>query len=815
MSYLPRLSHLFGIIIPLLALGILVALTAFRLRRVDDVTHLVLPDLAIDVTSPTGYVGGLRNLIVPEHNNESYQWIIQTQQMLAPNGHWRIREVRYDNAPIGRTILTPSPYRWWLALAAEADRLVSGRPIGLSVERIARIADPILFVLLIAGAVTLIGWRMGRWPAAVLSIAFITLFPLGGAFLPAQPNDGSLVLVCVSLSLLLLLAGIRPRHANGGGKARPARWFFASGAVLGVALWINTVRVVPVLVGVGFGGFLAVWSVRRATPADVSAAALPWRHWATGGAAAVLSAYLLEYYPEFSGSFNLREVHPLYGLAWLGLGELLRRTNTGPQPPSSWRNSRGLLSVALAVLAVASVPVVLVATGNGNFFKIDPLATCLTNFSGSPIAQNLWAWLVHDGINLTVVATCAPLFLIGIAGALLFIRSADTASRQLLTIALGPTLVVAGFACFQLRSWNEFDAVLLALVTAIAVVIFRVIEVKLLRGACLAGLLLALAPGAIWLTDRAIADRREPVSELEIQSLLERDLSHWLARQAGASGAVVLAPPSLTMSMIYYGGLSGLGTPFWENKMGFNAAMRIAGASSPDEAQAVANGRNLGYIVLPSWDNFLEEYARQGSSDVQHTLITYLQHWLPPRWLRPVPYHLPRVAGFEGQSVAIFKVVEVQDNATALSNLAEYFVEMEMMEQAVAVARALEQSFPADLSAAVARTLVAQAAQDTAAFTQASNDVQASLDRGDSDILAWDRRVSLAVALVGGRRLDQAKAEVKRCLVEIDESQLRSLTTVSLHRLLVMCRSFSLKIENDKLNSLAQQLLPPELRKRP
>jgi predicted negative regulator of RcsB-dependent stress response len=72
--------------------------------------------------------------------------------------------------------------------------------------------------------------------------------------------------------------------------------------------------------------------------------------------------------------------------------------------------------------------------------------------------------------------------------------------------------------------------------------------------------------------------------------------------------------------------------------------------------------------------------------------------------------------------------------------------------------------------------------------------------------------VSLAIALVDGRRLDQAKDQVKRCLSEIDESHLRSLTTVSLHRLLVMCRSFGLKIDNPSLNSLAQQLLPAELR---
>jgi tetratricopeptide (TPR) repeat protein len=324
--------------------------------------------------------------------------------------------------------------------------------------------------------------------------------------------------------------------------------------------------------------------------------------------------------------------------------------------------------------------------------------------------------------------------------------------------------------------------------------------------------LLVLAPGAMLLTREARADRRSPATESEVAALIERDLSHWLARQAGPDGAVILAPPNLTTSLIYHGGLSGLGTPFWENKAGFVASMRIAAASSPDEAQALAQKRNLGYIVMPSWDDFLEEYARQGAADVQQTFVAFIQTWRPPRWLRPIPYHIPNVAGFEGQSVAIFRSIEVQDNATALSYLAEYFVELGMMREAAAVAYTLERSYPADLGAAVARALVARARKDVQAFGEAIDGVQAALARDEGEDLAWDRRVSLAIALVDADLLDQAREEVKRCLVEIDEPRLRSLTTVSLHRLLVMTRTFGLKIDNPSVSSLAQQLLPIELR---
>lgn len=834
MSHPLRVLRRLWPVVPLAALGYFLFLTAARVQRVDQVTSLVETETSVDASSPTGYTGGLRGLVVPEHNNESSQWILQTQQMLTPNSPWRVREEHYDNAPVGRTILSPSLYRGWLGAVAAADHSMSGRPLGLSVERAARIADPILLVLLLAMAVVFAGRYFGAVPAMVLSIALVTLFPFGGSFVPAQPSDSSLLLVFVAASLLLLLRGVQAARTAGPGDAEvsappngdsisnergapcAARWFFASGVALGIVLWIDAVRAIPLVAGVALGGFFEQWGTRRPITPNAPPLVLPWRHWALGGAATTLAAYLLEYYPGYLGSLHLREVHPLYGVAWLGFGELLVQTGIAAQSPrrSFWRNYRALISMVLGVLAVAAVPVALVMSEQRDLFAADPLATYLTSLSGSPVAQNLWNWLVHDGLSFTFVATCGPLLLIGAALALLFLHTMDRVSESMLSITIGAAVVTAISGYFQLRSWNEFDAVMLALALVIAVTARRVFESYLLQGTYIALTLLILVPGALLLGEKAVAERRAPVSGIEVQSLIERDLAHWLAKQSGPGGAVILAPPNLTMSLIYYGGLSGLGTPFLENTGGFLAATRIAGASSPDEAQAVAQGRNLSYIVIPSWDNFLDEYAQRGAADPQHTLMALLEHWLPPRWLRPVPYHLPKAPGFEEQSVAIFRVVEVQDNATALSYLAEYFAEMGMMDQASRVAEALTNSYPADLGGAAARAIVAHSRQDSDAFTHAFNDAQDAIARGDDEILAWDRRVSLAIALVDGRRLDQAKEQVKRCLSEIDESHLRSLTTVSLHRLLVMCRTFGLKIDNPTLNSLAQQLLPAELRER-
>ena len=821
MRFFP-LSSRAWMIIPLCACGFLIWINTARVQHVEYVSGIAWEAPAVDAASPTGYAGGLRQLIVPEHNDDSYQWIVQTQQLLV-RGAWHVRRVDYDNAPFGREVRSPSPYRWWLGLLAWFDHVRSGRPLALSVERAALFADPALHLLLLAGAVIFTAWQFGAFPAALLSVGLATAFPLAGEFLPGQPNDHGLSQVCALWSVLPLLAGARAFTPVGNAgstslnevartRRRTFGWYFVAGMAGGAGLWINVARQVPILAGIALGWIIAAWFARRAAaespagPTDIA----PWRAWALGGAATTLAAYVIEYFPAHMGSLRLDTVHPLYGLAWLGAGEMLTRMGgafrgTGPV----W--SRRMIAVSvIGVLVVAAVPAVMLLMNSRGFLVDNGSPERLTNFPGSPDAQNLWAWVQRDGLTVMASATFLPLLLLGPAIWRLGRRATDAAHRAAIALALGPVLMVLVLACFQLRWWNLIDSLLLALL--VAVVAIESSKPNLRRWLWLAGAAVALAPGGMVLAAQVRAGAREAVTESEVEGLLERDLARWLANQAGPGGAVVLAPPNLTASLYFYAGLRGLGTPYWENKDGFTAAVRIAGASTPDEAQAVARGRGLTHIVIPSWDGFLDEYARLGSNQAEHSLIALLHRWLPPRWLQPVPFQLPRISGFEDQSVAIFAVVDVQDNATALSRLAEYFIEMGRIDQAMAVGQALERFFPADLGAVVARTLVEQAGGDTAGFAKAIEEIQPYLSRGDDRTLPWDRRVSLAIALAQGRRTDQAREQVRRCLAELDESRVRSVTMVSLHRLLLMSKAFGLPIADERLHELARQLLPAELR---
>ena len=818
------LSSRAWLIVPLCACGFLAWINTARIRHVQYVSAIAGETPPVDAASPTGYAGGLRQLIVPEHNNDSYQWIVQAQELLS-RGKWHLRHVDYDNAPFGREVRSPSPYRWWLGLCAWLDHLRSGRPPTLSVERAALVADPALQLLFLIGAVAFAVWQFGFFPAALLSAGMAAIFPLAGEFLPGQPNDHGLSQACAVWSVLLLLAGIAgPAVASkddvaaepGAARARRRRfwWFFAGGIAGGAGLWISVARQAPVLAGIALGGIFAGWLAGR-TPGESgigATAAAAWRVWGLGGAVMTLAASVIEYFPAQMGSWRLETIHPLYGLAWLGAGETLvwmARAERGPTAGGRWRT---IAAIAIAGIAVAVVPAALLLLNSRGLLADNGSPERLTNLPGSPEARNLWAWVRQDGVTAAVWTTLLPLLWLGPAAWRLVRRATEAAQRAGIALAAGPVVLALVLACFQLRAWNLLDAMLLALLIVIAP--RSPMNSLRTRWLWLAGVAATLTPGMILLASQVAPAVRETVTESELEGLLERDLARWLANQAGSGGGVVLAPLNLTASLHFYAGLRGLGTPYWENKAGFTAAVRIAGASTPDEAQAVARGRGLTHIVIPSWDSFLDEYARLGSNQTEHSLIALLHRWLPPRWLRPVPFRLPRISGFEDQSVAIFAVVDVQDNASALSRLAEYFVEMEQLDQAASVSDALGRFYPADLGAAIARALVEQARGDAAGSADTMTQIESDLARGDDRALPWDRRVSLAIALFQAKRGDQAREQVRRCLAEVDEPRLRSLTTAPLYQLQLLAKVFGFGIADSRLGPLARQLLPEEMRAR-
>jgi hypothetical protein len=803
---------------PLCAFGFLIWVNALRVRHVEYVSgnaEWSATEPAPDTSVPAGYARWQPRLIVPDHDGSSYEWLDQTRQMFARR-EWRVRHIDYENAPFGREVSSASPYRWWLGAIAWLDRVISGRPIGASVERAALFADPLLHLLFLGGTAIFVAWQFGAFPAAVLSIGLAAIFPFAAGFLPGAPSDQGLVRACVVWSVLPLLAGIRTAHsAQTDAGVRARRWFFVAGLMGGFGLWIGVASEVPILAGIALGGLIAAWVSRGDTKADPAGARepLPWDVWALGGAATNLGVYLIEYSPAHLGSWQLRVNHPLYGLAWLCGGALLACAVAWIERGRLSWSRREILVLVLAVAALAALPVALWLTHSLGFLEADLSLFRLSRLPDDVREADLWAWLVHEGLGARVWATVLPGLLVVPAGWLLLRRSTGMASRASIAVALGPAFVAIGFACWQLSWWNQVDAALLALLIAATAAINESFHHRTSRWIWSGFVAPMFVLGAIQIVPPADAGRTNELDESELFGLIERDLARWLAIHAGPQGAVILAPHDTATTLFYYGGLRGLATLGWENRAGLEAAVRIVSASTPEEAKELIDRRGITHIVIPSWDSYLDVYARMGMGQLEGTVLKTWHDWNLPPWLRPVPYQLPSIAGFEGQSVAILEVVEDQDSAPALSRIAEYFVETEQLELAARAGQALRR-YPADLGALAARAQVEIARGDAADFARTVELLQRRLSSGADRSLPWDRRVSLAVMLARGNHMDLARDQVRRCLTEIDEAKLRWLTTGSLYRLHVLCKTFGLTIADQRLRGLALDLLPPNLRSR-
>jgi hypothetical protein len=779
-----------------------------RGQRAVYVSNTDRENAVVDANSPTGYANGKRWAIVPEHNNRGYQWIAETQQMFAQH-EWCVRHIDDENAPFGRDVHAASPYRWWLGLVAWCDHRISGRPIGISVERAALFADPLFHLLFLIVTTVFVARHFGSLSAVVMAVGLAVLYPFAGAFLPGIPDDHGFACACALWSILpLLVAFIGDDSPEKIAQRR--RTFFLAGLAGGLGLWINAASETPVLVGIVAGGLLAAWLSSSGGKAKKSAEpeTPPWRWWALGGASACLAAYLIEYFPAHM-DFQLQVNHPLYGLAWLGAGEL-------PARFAAWRNGQqplgknrwfGAAAIVVAIAAIAALPIAMMRQGNQLIIGGDLLSTRLTNLPGGAVAKNIFAWLGSNGVTGAAAGTLLPLLLIGPGLWLLFRRETVAQTRASLAIAFGPVVVAVAFACFQLRWWNAADSVLLAFLVACAA-----IEVR--RGWRWTGFsIVVLLPGIVQLVPSLKSGNGIEFTRIEVEALLERGVAHWIADHAGADGAVVLLPPDRTTSWCFHGGFRGIGTASWENRDGLSTTVRIVTATTAEQAQELIRQRGITHIVLPSWDPDLEAFAHWTLRNPDDAFIMALRHWALPPWLRPISYMLPSVPGFEDRSVVILAVTEESNRATALSRLAEYFIETKQPALAASAGESL-QRYPTDLGALVALAAVEQATGNTGQFPKTFQAVLASLNSGFGRLLAWDRRVSLAVVLAQGEHNDLSREQVRLCLQKVDEARLRSLTTMSLFRLLKLSQAFQIDFPNAKLRDSALALLPPELRER-
>jgi hypothetical protein len=149
--------------------------------------------------------------------------------------------------------------------------------------------------------------------------------------------------------------------------------------------------------------------------------------------------------------------------------------------------------------------------------------------------------------------------------------------------------------------------------------------------------------------------------------------------------------------------------------------------------------------------------------------------------------------------------------ATTLSRLTEYFLEMDQRELAMSAGKGLE-IYPENLPALATRAQMEMVRGDAARFAATFKTLLSVYNASDEHDLSWDRRVSLALVLMQGQKTELARREMEICLNLMDEARLRSLSVGSLYRFQVLLKALGLKIEEEKLRTLATALLPEALR---
>jgi hypothetical protein len=465
--------------------------------------------------------------------------------------------------------------------------------------------------------------------------------------------------------------------------------------------------------------------------------------------------------------------------------------------------------VAIAGVAIAH---------RSGWFNADVAATRLTRIDGGFSAASLGRWLTVEGFSARTCATLLPVSLLFIAAVSLAMRSPSLARRRALIFTLGPAAVTACVGVFMLRWWNTLESValvVLAVATAAAPNAKNPSRLKWSLAVALAagmGLLQLIPPRATF--------RADEFMPAEMQAMLERDLAHWLAQRQ--PDAVVLAPPDLSTSLWYYGGLRGLTSFDADNREGFVGGLRIAGAPTQQEALTLLHHRRVTHLVLPSWDRSFDEAARESAANADTAphpdlpagvesktiFIEQLRNWNLPLWLKPIAYSVPKIEGFRNDSVMVLEVVDEQRPATLLSQMATYFVEAGMPGHATQL-RTFLHRHPTDLGSLISLAEIELLREDQAAFSSALDSVVAALSTGADRHLAWERRVALATVLARGKRDDLAREQTQLCFAQVEETKMRSLSPRSLYRFLALGRNYQSEITDRSLRELALQLLPP------
>lgn len=660
-----------------------------------------------------------RNLVITSAPDGRW-WIMHAERMRREGG-FRMRETQSDNPPNGREVHWSSFQMWNLIALSEVLKFFPKPPYLSDIEWSALFVGPVTwFIFFTVGLI--LAWRaFGKEAALAWILCMVSARSVLYFFRAGEADHHGLVAMCAALGVFLLAGGrvglfLQPDHSNTRsgnrnafgdrqnrmqGAAPPYRWWFAAAGVLtAMGLWISAATQLPVLFATGLGAVLATWFATRNCSVRVDANA--WRIWGCSGALTSLIFYTVEYFPSHMG-WRLEVNHPLYALAWLAGAELLCRLCKALEERAFPRWSMPeILLVGLCMVAVV-LPLGFIALGGEKVFVIS-----------DRFLYALHDYFINEFMSLATVAKSTDYQYV------LFAHSSTLAA--LLVVALGvarrglskektavvlfsalPVLVMTLLAIRQIRWSGTAAAMLMPMVLSAVWIVYSSQTPRWRLVSIWTALFLATLPTTIAIAFRAmdIRDRGNMVDQSIVPSVITRDICQRLAATAPGKRLVVLASPSTSTEIIYYGGAKALGTLYWENLEGLRKAADIYSLRDEDEALRRIQELGVTHILLFSWDSFGQRYVRlqRGLGKDDEARDGFIPALLEgtrqqPTWLTPLFYPIPKDYKLgDDQWARIYAVAPGQSRAEWFHGVAIYQLDAgkeDLAERSLREAIALE-----------------------------------------------------------------------------------------------------------------------------
>jgi len=522
-------------------------------------------------------------------------------QRMAREGLWRIREMPDDNAPIGREMHWSQFLLWWLVLLGWLGTFFTSLPLGASIEAAAVWCVVPLHLLLAIGLPISLRKVFGSPACALLAFGIGGFYCTASLFFAGECDHHGLVTSFLLCSLLFFCAYFWDSRSKLG-------WMVASGVFLGAGLWISTATVIPALTGwvLAFGMFLLLPSGRLLNLQGIPA-------WSLSAAISSLCFYLLEYFPSHMAC-RLEVNNPVYSLAVLGVGSFLYFLR-----PSAPIRTSALRIVVLGASAVAiALPFFLIAVFRKSVFA--PSDAFLYHLHHDYIAefQNITAFLKKQTWDQAIACLSLLPLLVFAMVRLFFTDEVSSKKKAAISCVIGAAGVFTVLACLQVRWLGTANTLWLAALTMVVASVFPGANGKPVFLNKIEWVLLAVFLCAIMIPMPQIMLReawcnrgREVVpSEGDIAVAFARDTAYRLRALSGKTPAVVASGPTTTTWLMYFGGLKGLGTLYWENAEGLKTCAALYAAPSPAEAAKLIKERNISFLVFLSPEPCDNEYPR-------------------------------------------------------------------------------------------------------------------------------------------------------------------------------------------------------------